>query len=292
MATIHTKKMLAVLRRHRKEFLKFPGIHYVDVGLKYVKNNRMDKVCIRFHVYKKMPGSLLQSFAIPREIEGYETDVVVSLPRLQDRAGIAYAQLEGGIEIQNPFLEDRGTLGAFVYDSNNNICGLTNHHVLFGDGGVKGNPVVQPVSPQAKPEDIIGELADGNKAFDCAIFKLNNSRPFLPDEVGLAGAIRHTIEPDMHQKVIKSGITTEVTYGIVEGLGTDRSFTISIDHDNPPADNLLCFYGDSGSVWLLNNGQNDTAVGLHFGGDANGTSGKAYSINSVLKSLNCSFTKK
>jgi endonuclease G len=99
----------------------------------------------------------------------------------------------------------------------------------------------------------------------------------------------HTIveklgEPELGDKVVKSGRTTGVTHGIVSRVHTIAKldyggsvgeqeigcFEIELDPNNPPVNGEVSMGGDSGSVWLFKSGSEqptNVMAGLHFAGE-------------------------
>ena len=122
-------------------------------------------------------------------------------------------------------------------------------------------------------------------AGDCAITSLTDRRfdptilelDVIPEEIG---------DPELGDKVVKSGRTSGVTYGVVrrvdvltkldygEGFGERNIGGFEIGPDSSRGEELeLSEGGDSGSVWMFRSGNGRTSrvmAGLHFAGDAGG----------------------
>jgi hypothetical protein len=64
-------------------------------------------------------------------------------------------------------------------------------------------------------------------------------------------------------KVVKSGLTTGITWGIIDGVRSD-GFTVVPD-SSVPSGGEMSLPGDSGSVWLELT--TNRTVGLHFAGE-------------------------
>ncbi len=278
--------MLRTLRRNYKRYLKLKGVHYADIGYKYKAHAKTDQLCLRLYVHRKHTRKFLQIDMIPKRLEGMTTDVIVSNPKLHPRFGDRHDSLSGGIEILNSYLFDSGTMGAILYDANDNLVGLSNHHVLYGSKGQDGDTVIQPKQDVTQPMDIIGNLIAGSQKYDCAIFSINANRNGEEARVlELANRITTVQDPVHGLAVKKSGVASDVTGGIIDGVGADGSFCIVADPARPNPNDVLATFGDSGSIWVLDDGQGDVAVGLHYAGEQDGSKAYAYNIRLVTKTL-------
>jgi endonuclease G, mitochondrial len=118
-------------------------------------------------------------------------------------------------------------------------------------------------------------------AGDCAIASIHN-RQLGSGIFDLNVGVARIGEPDLGDRVIKSGRTTDVTYGIVQriqvttrinyrGVGSKEigCFEIGPDPAHPAADGEISMGGDSGAVWLFVDGDRitDMMLGLHFAGE-------------------------
>lgn len=263
--------LLGILEKYEEKLIGSKGIHYVDVGYKYIKGEQTDKLAIRVHVHEKKPESALKpSEVISREIEGVPTDVIQSNPVEEQDRQRRFDPLAGGIVVWNTRLRAYGgTLGAIVYDADTlEPMGLTNHHVLVRNIGQRGDNIAQPATVDAA--DVIGTLVRWDRRLDCAICTLNNARGIsgriegYPDRPGGPGGPTGVRRPSVGMPVTKSGIATGVTYGIVDGIGFTQ-FTVVPDPAHPSLNGEISASGDSGSVWLEVGSFN--AVGLHWGGE-------------------------
>lgn len=256
--------LLDVLRRHEEELNAFRGVHYVDVGYKFVNGKPTNKLAIRVHVWEKKPESELEAAQLlPHTIEGILIDVIQSNPGLeQDREG-RFDPLVGGIAVRNSRRSSGGTLGAIVFDTDSRVAmGLSNHHVLVADVGQVGDNITSP--PPVRRNNIIGTLTRWNMTLDCAVFTLNNSRRISREIVDFPQGVRGAVQPVVGMRVAKSGRRTGTTFGIVEGVSR-REFTIMPDPRRPSPSGEISDNGDSGSVWL--EVTSTSAVGLHYAGE-------------------------
>ncbi|MBC8030520.1 MAG: hypothetical protein H7Z16_10455 [Pyrinomonadaceae bacterium] len=112
-------------------------------------------------------------------------------------------------------------------------------------------------------------------------------------------------------RVVKSGRTSGVTYGIVSRVGvtvtTDYGgdvgevqvggFEIKPNPSKPPVEGEITDVGDSGSIWMVdtNGPDKDVVLGLHFAGETEPDPAEehavACNIHSVLQKLRISFIR-
>ena len=143
-----------------------------------------------------------------------------------------------------------GTLGAIVYDPiRQQPLGLSDHHVLVGNQGMSaGSGIAQP--PSGKQSDVIGSLNRWDEAMDCAVFTFNNLRQISPKIFADSGANPAGIwNRVIGLRVMKSGRTTGVTFGIIDGISQDELSVIPDPNRLSPRGEISD-RGDSGSVWL------------------------------------------
>ena len=125
------------------------------------------------------------------------------------------------------------------------------------------------------------------QAGDCALASIED-RTFDPTILETGVTVEEIAEPELGDKVMKSGRTTGITHGVVtrvhtltkidygEGAGVCNigGFEIGPDPDHLPGDGEISKPGDSGSVWLLKSGNGKPAkimAGLHFAGEVDDT---------------------
>lgn len=287
-------RLLAVLKKHKKRLLRYPGVHHVDVGYVYKRGRPTGTLGIRVHVRKKRPKSqLARREVLPKEIAGVTVDVLETNPQPQLVNRTAKQNpLLAGVEIRNTRLSGAGTLGAIVFDRDTlEPMGLSNAHVLVKNSGQQGDVVNQPGTTRAS--DRVGQLNRWSKFYDCAVFRLDvpGLRPFTlkvadvpnPETItGLTAALLGT-------RVMKSGRTTLTTVGIVDGVDNVFEFTVVPDPANMPAGGQITDFGDSGAVWLEANSHR--AVGLNYAGERAGEPERAWAkyIGAVLDKLDVFF---
>lgn len=290
--------LLAVLKQNKKNLLQYKGVHHVDVGYAYRKGRPTKKLAVRVHVYEKKPESkLLASQVLPKEINGTLVDVIQSNPELQliNRRVVQDPLLGGveiGVQIRNTSLLNQGTMGGIVFDRDSlDPMGITNFHVIVPPQGRAGDPVNQPGS--FSPGDQVGSIVRGNSLDDCAVFKLDGltGRKFSLDiaDISTPTTVTATGVARIGARVLKSGRTTAITFGIIDGVDSVFKFTIVPDPNRPPSSGKISAAGDSGSLWL--DAQSHVAIGLHFAGETSPNPQRAWAkyIGGVLEVLNVFF---
>lgn len=197
-----------------------------------------------------------------------------------------------------------GTLGGFVVRGEDTYL-LSNHHVLVGDSGEVGDPILQPgpYDGGTLPEDRAGELAafveltrGENATVDAALASIDGQEVDLAYPAGVLGG---TGEVSGGEDVEKVGRTTGITRGRVTAIELDGvlvdfgpvygvlSFDGQIEVETT-GDGPFSQGGDSGSV--VYRPQELEAVGLLFAGsDQGGSNGQGLTflnpIDTVLTAL-------
>jgi endonuclease G len=293
----------AAVRQVAGEYLKDPNINSVGIGYKTEKGKPTSTLALQFTVGTKFEPQALQAIAtqpIPETVEAngitFETDVVerdfTSHPvavatRAKDRRKRRLDPIVPGVSVANAREQIAGTLGCLVKDSaSGELRMLSNWHVLDGNGGEIGDAIVQP-----GPFD--DNTTDGNAcgaltrsflglAGDCAIATVSG-RVAKPEILGLDVAVRRIGDPELGDRVVKSGRTTALTYGLVTRVHTITKinygatgeeqiggFEIGPDDKHPADNGEISMNGDSGSAWMAvaaGGGAEDMMLGLHFAGE-------------------------
>lgn len=332
-----TKKVLedaiAALDSVRREWMRKPGVTAVDVGFKIKDETLTDDLALRVHVERKIPAAELAKSEVfnetgktPKKVGGFPVDVIeatygLSAPTMteplvlgdQDEEAIsgierttAFDPLIGGISCGNARVT-AGTLGVIVFDRA--TCRpmiLSNWHVLAGaSAAAVGEGILQPGAIDGGTQ-VVATLTRMrlDARMDAAVATLNGTRGHSRDILGL-GTVTGIEPATLGTEVIKSGRTTGITRGVVDGV----SMTVSIDYGDPgvvtltnqihivprppwPAvDYEVSRGGDSGSVWL--NEGNNRAIGLHFAGETNPAPNAEHAVCSpigeIATELNFSF---
>ena len=187
--------------------------------------------------------------------------------------------------------ETAGTIGCIVFDSlDGTPYILSNWHVLNGPAGLIGDDIVQPgpFDDNRTQKNRLGKLVRSHvgHAGDCAIATIED-RAFASVIMDLKIRVEELGEPELGDKVIKSGRTTAVTHGIVTrvhtiakidygqpvGVQEVGGFEIGVDPKNEPSGGEVSKGGDSGSAWLIkakNGKASSVLAGLHFAGEGPG----------------------
>lgn len=333
------QELVKVLRQKAQAYLRLPNVTSVGVGYKIKDGKQTDELCIQFTVKRKLKPAEVQaegltmlpvkftdddgsdvpvdvlerSYAASYEIVSdpdAEAKKKETPPRIQRRA--RQDPVMPGVSVSH-VNEGAGTFGALVFDNQTaQPYILSNWHVLNGPSGRIGDEIVQP-----------GPLDDGDignnrcgrllrshlgLAGDCAIASIEGRR-FKEEILELGIKPKRTAKVSLNDRVVKSGRTTGVTFGIVTRVGVVAGidyqgnvgiqqiggFEITPDPEHKPAGGEVSMGGDSGSLWLIqeNGSATDIAVGLHFAGETDPRPSEehalACNIHSVLDKLNVSF---
>lgn len=321
-----------IARGEAVRYLEDPNVNSVGIGYKVVKGKRTRELCLQFTVDQKhSPDKLERLEALGTQmIPKSFTEGRLTLPTdvIQRKYGVEYKVLaeradferkrrmdpmRPGISIAN-FRETAGTLGCIVKDrTTGELVMLSNWHVFHGSDGRIGDAVAQP-GPHDDNSDVeanyVGTLVRSYLGLggDCAVASIQG-RPVSPSILGLDVVPEKLGAPQLGDKVVKSGRTTGVTYGIVrrihvttkidyEGsIGERRigGFEYGPDPDRLPHDGEVSSGGDSGSLIMFADAKGkatNVAAGLHFAGEGNGSTdehGVACNIDSVFRKLDVTF---
>jgi endonuclease G len=318
----------AFVRTEGGKFLDDPNVTSIGIGHKITKGQRTNQLCVQFTVRKKKAVGpeleALGSKAIPKTLQvgahKVPTDVIereyhpkfkLIAEAVKDERKQRLDTIVPGISVGHPSTT-AGTLGAIVYDAHDGQpCVLSNWHVLNTPEGKPGDAMLQPgpYDDNRVSENRAGTLLRSHLglAGDCAIASISGRR-YAQTVFALTKAPTRIARPELGDKVVKSGRTTAVTYGIVRrvdtvvkinyggSVGEQRigAFEIGPDPKRPAANHQISMGGDSGSVWLVmdDKGQlTDIMVGLHFAGESEGDSddhAMACYAHSVLEKLEIS----
>jgi hypothetical protein len=257
------ERLLKVMRRHTKRLKQFPNVRSIDIGYEFSDRRSTGRLAIRVHVNAKQPDAELKaSERLPEEIEGIPVDVIQSNPELHAvNRDVRQVPVIGGVTLGNTRSVLNGTLGAVVFDQRSlQPMALSNYHVLVVESPQGTDMIAQPQTSAAA--DALGNLERWDKRYDCAVCRITSRR--VSAELADLGAARGTQSPRVGMKVIKSGRTTGVTRGVIDG--TDGAeFTVIPDPDFPAPGGEISASGDSGSLWLES--ESLLAVGLHYAGE-------------------------
>lgn len=294
-----------------KQFVRSKGVDYlrdknvssVGIGYKIKDGQKSKELAVQFTVEQKAVPEMLESLGTSRLPESFTIGgVTVPVDVIQRRYEASFRVLAEatsgsrktridpvvpGVSIGNKRIT-AGTLGCIVYDrANGKPYMLSNWHVLHSPTGVIGDDIVQPGphDDNRVNQNRIGKLVRSHLgvAGDCAVASIDD-RGFDPKVFALSIVVDKLGEPELDDRVIKSGRTTDVTHGVVTrihtmtkinygapiGEETIGGFEIGPDPDHPAANGEISMGGDSGSVWLFKNSQGkptSVMAGLHFAGE-------------------------
>jgi endonuclease G len=298
--------LLEALRDHIRargnDYLKDPNITSVGVGPK----NGTGPISLQFTVGEKGTSALesLETEQIPETITlangtVVPTDVIersfkpgfeIVAPESLGERRTRRDPIQPGISISHPN-GTAGTIGLIVFDRATGApCVLSNWHVLHGNRGAIGDDIVQPgpFDDNNVAGNFSGKLLRSHlgNAGDCALARIERrriEREIL--ELGVTPARMARVA--LGDKVVKSGRTTGITYGIVRrtdviakinygppaGERAIGCFEIGPDPAHLPADGEISKGGDSGAYWAIvrANRATDIFAGLHFAGETNGS---------------------
>ena len=309
----------AAIRGH----LSDPNISLIDIGLRRRNGELENDLTVRFHVRRKLSTIELQSaseqgytrpvpraFAVGTEI--VMTDVIKGdyrrelwnwggnrpRPPRNDNAKRT-DPLCGGLSISDPIRNTYGTLGGRVIDRDTGeALILSNFHVLAVDTTSRpGMAIYQPGRMDGGgANDRVAALARHAMAvnIDAAVATLDSDgRPLINFQLGL-GPVAGLAHPQIGEQVIKSGATTQVTYGLVTGVegvsepiryGNLARIIAHVMRIEPQLlEDRVSAGGDSGSWWLDQATHN--VVGLHFAGQFQPDIALAINMPMVLDALN------
>ena len=292
------------------------NVSLIDIGWKIKESagrQIVRNLAVRVHLRRKPVGPAFEAFSsifpervVSEDRIGFPVDIIEADYRLSwswwmpwyppPRARF-FDPLQGGISISNEFGFGSGTLGGFVRDrTTGELMILSNWHVLAGSAYTrKGARIFQPgYGEGGRSQHTIGYLErhgmeDG---IDAAVAMVNDFRSWKNDQLDL-GAVSGVVSPQPDMQVTKSGRTSEVTEGMVTGVGGVKMIRYgrferivrNIIHIAPsPEGGEVSAPGDSGSWWLEKNSNN--VAGLHFAGDNLPEYGLAIDMPVVMDYLN------
>lgn len=302
------KKLKEFVRSQGEAYLSDPNITSVGIGFKMKDGKRTPDLSVQFTVRTKAENDdeleKLGSRPIPKSVTVAGRQVATDVIQRQYEPGwklVAEGEavkedrkkrrpvIVPGISVGHP-KTTAGTVGAIVFDAHTGTpCMLSNWHVLQTDEGKPGDPVLQPgpYDDNRTAQNRAGTLLRSHlgRAGDCAIAGIEE-RGSDATVLDLRVPIAQLARPELGDRVVKSGRTTGVTYGIVRRIETTAKihygaagehliggFEIGPDEEHPAPENEISKGGDSGSAWLVaqdDGAPTDIMVGLHFGGEGAG----------------------
>jgi hypothetical protein len=195
-----------------------------------------------------------------------------------------FRPLRGGIAIvcgsNGPF----GTLGCLATSDGQDRWLLTANHVLSGTAATvqEDIPVFQPA--MGGPEAPIGRTrqAKASKALDVAAAVVVAGTETVNEILGI-GVLGPLSEPAVGMRVVKSGIATGVTEGVIVNVTNER-VRIEVPPGYPSKYELSSI-SDSGSIWVEQN--TASPVALHVAGNDTGIEiALGIRLSEILTTLN------
>lgn len=291
------------LETQAAKYLAMPNVTGVGVAAKHVGGQGTADLAVVFDVAVKLASSAeLAAAGTPRlpssvmvGTSELPTDVVERWYVLEGNAvqpGVSSSNADGQTGTLGPLVRRRDASGLYVL-SNLHVLGLpaTQSRVLQPGrihGGMPG-------------QDDLGIWAGpGSRLLDAIVATIDN-RQASRQIAGLGVAVDAFRAPRKGMRVMKSGMATGVTCGIIdeefrpmtrrlpdEALRSSvRSLVIKIDRSWPDSQRPLSDLLDSGSAWMLveDGKPTGTMVALHWGGDGLGTEAYACSITEIADAL-------
>lgn len=324
MLSIRELRDRAVIRPVKRavedQLLDLPGVTAVDIGERCVAGRRTGEQVIVVSVERKKPvEEILRCHQVPADVLGIPVDVIEEEPVLHHAHCTAQEPLmvsgareairrpvRGGspitpwrpVRVAGPDLPGAGdyrrigTLGALVMGRAPGlvVMGLTTFDVAcLDDAWAVGDRMVDPISGRAYA-DLSRAALSGR--VDAAAVTINDGFDHSPAIAGI-GPITGQCAAYPGELIRKSGYGTALTTGVV--VSTDT--TLRVDHGDAlgvrvlreqvrvnvaPPDARFAGDGDAGATLINSDGR---VVGLHIGGNRDGTVGFACPIGDVLAEL-------
>lgn len=296
-------------------YLHDEGTNLIDIGWRIKESEGgtiTNELAVRVHVKYKPRGFALEAFLrqrpereiLPERI-GFPVDVIESNYSLQSilaspsRSVLAhkepYSPLRGGISISHAWSNNYGTLGGIVSDRSSGVPMLLSAwHVLAGSFYVpSGMRIYQPGLGEGGRYRTIASLArHGMSAgIDAAVATLMPNESYSIEQLGI-GDVTGEAAPLLDMQVTKSGRTTGITHGIIDGVGGilpisygdfPRTIRNIVHIAQATSDEPVSAPGDSGSWWLES--ESRKAIGIHFAGSNDPEYGLAIAMPQVLQAL-------
>lgn len=192
--------------------------------------------------------------------------------------------------IQGSALTHQGTMGCCVLLSNR-LYGITNYHVLYGEHSPEYvhkylAETLDVYSLHGETRRFRGKATPLlNATLDYALFELTAETTDVDQTTLLS--LGKPIEPHIGMCLYKIGAATGLTHGIIDNVSRLDESLVIIHSDEKNPSEKLCDYGDSGSLWVYNDGSpHHRPVALHAGTSVNNHSmGRAYSFAAIFADL-------
>lgn len=275
-----------------------PEVTGVDIGFRWQGGERTDEVCVRLHVREKFheADAVAPAQLLPPSIDDVRVDVLQGVYAPHERLGTYESdpsrrqradQIQPGLSI-GPRGGGTGTLGLIVKDaSTDDLSVLSCAHVLASKRYPRpGDRILQPASADGgRKRDTIGRLSRYDIAGDWALARLNDKRSWQAEQYRASVTVTGSRWPVLGDVLEKSGRTTSVTTGIVDGIGSymGLSSAFRLVPLDPHQDVEISHTGDSGAVWY--DAGSGAGVGLHSKGEVHQAPGNEFAIATMLRLL-------
>jgi endonuclease G len=309
------RRMRDVKERIADSYLGRNGVTGIGVGLKLKDGRQTGTLAIFFCVRRK--GRVAAGLMLPSEIEGFPTDVLEAdfgrdpfetLPQADDSAMVdrgRYITLKGGISIAPSRLSNgRGTLGLLVSDAaTGNAMMLSNAHVLaLSDGrAAVGDEICQ----EARVDNSLGwcgncatlsrwaianvVIGGANVGVDAGVARISTilRRTAMRTIVDIGVVNAQPGEAALLGAASKRGASTGLTQGTVGSVTLDAVKASGFVMRNqiridPPQGGVFAASGDSGSVCVAVQNNQNRVIGLIWGALGYGV---ASPIDAVLQKM-------
>lgn len=258
--------MKAAQERHHADLMGIPGVHGTSIGLKEVDGKTTNIFAIRVHLTRKrQAGEVPAAELVPKEIEGFPTDLIEHDQPEPYEDGSKQRPVLGGCQlaVSNWY----GTLGCIVKGADGKAYALSNQHVLSGVNSGVFQPKTDPVCDKIgdTKNSILSPRIDG--AY-CSLDAYDVSYKAEILELGAVAGSRTVGWNDLPLAVRKRGRTTGLTSGTMTGLNwsgtrSDGWNFVGQQYIAAGQGSAFCDRGDSGSVVVDGNVR---VVGLLWGG--------------------------
>jgi hypothetical protein len=262
--------LLRALEEWRHELRTYHRVYHLDVGFAYEDRRRTGRLAIRAFVRGRKVDLAGERKLLPRRFRTLPIDVIPahfarhcatkpSKLRLQPRSPLV-GGLSVGSHDQGP-----GTVGTVVASQ------LYAGSLLLtcSDVTAPGSDIFQPAPQDASKPVLVGETVAVSYANLAALVQLSAGVVAEPAAVlgltpltTIASQDRLTELCAGQARVWKSGRSSNVTSGIVEGIDDSGTVTIGSVAGALGKHELAC-PGDSGSIWMTETGE---GVALHYAG--------------------------
>jgi len=274
--------MLEVKERWENHLLGKENVVSVGLGKKEVGGVPTDIDCITVGVTeKKTPAN--SNDMIPETIEGYPTDVIevgeITAPPNADFETMdkksrkdRWRPVPQGVSCGHVQIS-AGTESFLLKDKDGNIYSASNNHVKADvNKGEKGDSIIQPGSADggSPPQDTTGTLAGYVKVEDGVTVDLAWEKPtkaeFENKLLGIGQPKGDVYDPQVGDKIVKSGRTSGVTHGKVKKTHA----TVKVRYGKNKVVKLkrqvistkMLSPGDSGSACLEENSHRPALLGF------------------------------